>query len=377
MKFKRKQSIETMLWPKRALVLYGPRRVGKTTLVKQYLANLPKNVQSRYDIGDDLNLQELLSGQRRAKILTYAEQYDVIVIDEAQQIPKIGMAAKMIVDAFPEKKLILTGSSSFDLAQKIGEPLTGRQFEVKLMPIALNEIDGNNFDKENNLESLLLYGFYPEILAQNNEIKKQQLLQELVSSYLFKDILALDRLKSPSLLLKITKALALQIGNEVSATKLAKDVGETDHKKIIRYLDLLEKSFIIKRVPAFAKNPRNEIRKNVKYFFYDIGLRNALIDRFQKLDNRDSREIGALWENFVCMELYKKAVTKNSYFNGLYFWRNKKGQEVDLVFELGDEIEAYECKWSTQPAPFKDFKEAYPQAKTAVISRQNFTDYIN
>lgn len=374
MNFTRKQTIEGYLSPKRILMIYGPRRIGKTTMVKKYLETVPKDKNVRYAVGEDLDLREILNSQRRAQILDFARPFDVIVIDEAQKIPLIGLAGKMIIDEFPEKILVFTGSSSFELSQQVGEPLVGRQFRMTLLPIAQIEISGNIFDKKQQLENTLLYGSYPEVLLVDDYTKKEYTLKELVSSYLFKDILSLDKIKSPDLLLNITRALALQIGSEVSITKLTKDVGENDHKKIARYLDLLEKTFIIKKVGAFSNNLRNEISKKVKYYFYDLGIRNAVIGQFNKLDSRN--DVGALWENFVFMELYKKFKMKNDYFEGMYFWRNKEKREVDIVIEEGDKIYAYECKWSPKEVVFTDFKKLYPNAITNVISKENFTDFF-
>jgi predicted AAA+ superfamily ATPase len=377
MEFQRKQSIEKELYPKRVLIVYGPRRVGKTTLVKQYLEKASLGKIVKYDIGEDLNVQEILGSQKRVDILNYARPYDIIVIDEAQQIAKIGIAAKMMIDEFPEKIIILTGSSSFELSQQVGEPLTGRHFRLILLPISQSEIYKNAFEKKQNLESSLIYGSYPEVLLTDDFLEKETLLRELVGSYLFKDILALDKIKSPDLLLKITKALAFQVGNEVSLTKLAKDVGENDSKKIGRYLDLLEKSFIIKKVSAYSNNPRNEISKTVKYYFYDLGIRNAVIGQFNRLNSRN--DIGALWENFVFMEIYKKYLSLDNYFYTVYFWRNRKdkrGKEIDIVIEKNGDIFAYECKWSPTEVKFTEFQESYPKSQTAVISKENFTDFF-
>lgn len=376
MNFQRKQKIENELAPRRILMIYGPRRIGKTTMVKEYLASISKDKKVKYDIGDDISLQQLLGKQERAPILDYVRPYDVIVIDEAQHIPNIGIAAKIMIDEFPEKIIILTGSSSFTLSQHVGEPLTGRQYQINLLPLAQNEIYKNAYEKKQALENTLLFGSYPEVLLVDDRLEKEKVLRELISSYLFKDILSFEHLRSPELLLKITKALAFQIGNEVSINKLAKDVGENDPKKVARYLDLLEKSFIIKRVSAFSKNPRNEIRKKMKYYFYDMGLRNAVIDRFQVLSNRDNKEIGGMWENFAFMELYKKYLFKNNYFTGVYFWRSIKGHEVDIIIENGNELLAFECKWSMQTVVFTEYKKAYPHSITNVISRENFTDFF-
>lgn len=377
MEFIRKQKIEDYQEAGRVLMIYGPRRVGKTTMAKSYLENLDKSIRYKYDIGDDMALRQLFNNQIRKDILDYALPYDVVVIDEAQNISSIGIAIKMIIDEYPKKKIILTGSSSFDLSQSVGEPLVGRHYSMKLLPVAWSEFKLSNYEKQQNLEDLLIYGSYPEIVLADNKELKQKKLNELISSYLFKDILSLDKLKSPELLLDLLKLLAFQVGNEVTLGKLSKDLGGIDSKKIARYLDVLEKTFVIKKVKAFSRNPRNEIIKKSKYYFYDLGVRNAIISRFQSISNRDSNDIGGIWENFIFMELYKKSIISGNLFDNFYFWRNKKGQEIDIIQEtINDGILAFECKWSLQEVSFKDFKESYPNSVTQVISRSNFTEFL-
>lgn len=377
MKFVRKQKIEEYQEDGRVLLVYGPRRIGKTTMAKMYLESLDKSIKFKYDVGDDLALRQLFNNQIRKDILDYAKLYEVIVIDEAQNISSIGIAIKMIIDEFPKKKIILTGSSSFDLSQSVGEPLVGRHYAMKLLPVSWAEFELSNYEKQQNLEDLLIYGAYPEIVLAENKELKQRKLNELISSYLFKDILSLDKLRSPELLLDILKALAFQIGNEVSLGKLSKDLGNIDPKKIARYLDILEKTFVIKKIKAFSRNPRNEISKKSKYYFYDLGVRNAIISRFQGIPNRDGKELGALWENFIFMELYKKSIISGNLFDNFYFWRNKKGQEIDIIRETtNDGLFAYECKWSFKEVSFSDFKESYPNSVTQVISKSNFVEFI-
>lgn len=377
LEFTRKQHIEDYQEKGRIVMIYGPRRIGKTTLLKKYLNALPPSVPKKYDTGDDIELQNLFNGQNRSKILEYASPYDVIAIDEAQNIKHIGIAIKIIIDEFPEKKIILTGSSSFTLAQQAGEPLVGRQYLSTLLPISWNELKGSTYEKKQSLESLLIYGAYPEVLLEDNNIKKQYKLQELVSSYLLKDILILDKIKSPELLLNILKALAYQIGSEVSLTKLAKDVGEDDHKKISRYLDILEKTFVIKKIKAFSNNPRNEITKKSKYYFYDLGVRNAVVGAFNDFNKRSPIEIGQLFENFYMMEQYKKSNIERKVFDEFFFWRNKHGKEMDIVKKgINEELHTYECKWSEQKVNFSIFKESYPMAQVELVHRDNFEIFL-
>lgn len=377
MKFNRIQKIEQFQEHGRVVMIYGPRRVGKTTMLKTYLEGLPANVSKKYDVGDDISLQQLFGSRVRKDILDYAVLYEVLGIDEAQQIPHLGEAVKMIIDEFPDKKIILTGSSSFDLAQSVGEPLVGRHYAMQLYPPAWGEIEGSDYEKKQHLEDLLLYGVYPEVILADSVEKKQLKLKELTSSYLFKDILSFERLKSPELLLKILQALAWQIGGEVSLNELARTVGENDHKKIGRYIELLEKSFVIKKVHAHSTNQRKEIKTKVRYFFYDLGVRNAIIGNFQKLSLREPKDIGMLWENFVYIELLKKSELEQKYFDEFYFWRTRDGREIDIVQKTADGgISAYECKWSPKQVVFTEFLTMYPQAKTMVVSRENIADIL-
>src|SRR3989344_1357776 len=303
MKFKRKQHILEALVPKRVLVIYGPRRVGKTTMLKDYI-DTQSDKRVYFSTGDDIDLRKIIQSERLKEILDFARPFDVIAIDEAQFIPSIGLGAKMIIDAFPEKNIILTGSSSLDLSNKIGEPLTGRHFTMTLLPFSQGEIAHSRVVVQWTLEGFLVYGSYPEVLNETDVEKKKKILTELITSYLFKDALALEAVRSPDTLLNIAKCLAFQIGNEVSINEVAQTAG-TDTKTTAKYLDLLEKMFVIKKVRGFSRNLRTEISKKAKYYFLDNGVRNAVISQFNPLSLRD--DIGALWENFIFMELVKKS----------------------------------------------------------------------
>src|SRR3989338_56956 len=369
MKFIRSQRIETAIAPKRALVIYGPRRVGKTTLLKEYLS-LSKNSRTLYVVGDDFRIRELFKKEIRDDLLDFARPYDIIAIDEAQQVPSIGLGAKMIIDAFPEKQLILTGSSSFDLSSKIGEPLTGRHFTLTLLPIAQSEISGSRFEIKNSLNNFLIYCAYPEVLSAETKDEKTRILNELVSSYLYKDILALDKIKSPDLLRDIPRCLAFQVGNEVSLNEIANTV-KSDVKTVGRYIDVLEKMFVIKKVRGFSRNLRNEISKKAKYYFLDNGTRNAVIGQFGEIEERN--DIGALWENFVFMELYKKSVIGESQ-DQYYFWRTHTGKEIDIIQERAGNLTAIECKWSSVAKEPSLWREVYPESAFLAINRENYLD---
>lgn len=376
MQFHRKQTIESSIAPKRALIIYGPRRVGKTTLLRSYLSELEKNGPCKSifsSTGDDFTLRALFQSERLKDILDFARTYDVIAIDEAQFIPSIGLGIKMIMDAFPEKRVILTGSSSLDLSEKIGEPLTGRHFTMTLLPLAQSEISMSPFELRNNLSDLLIYGSYPEVLLESDKGKRARILTELVSSYLFKDVLALDRIKSPDLLLDIVKMLAFQVGSEVSLNEIAETV-KTGVKTVGRYIDVLEKMFVIRRVRGFSRNLRNEISKKAKYYFLDTGVRNAIIGQFNDLSMRN--DIGALWENFVYMELVKKSGIAGS-LDTYYFWRTHTGKEIDIIQESGGALTAIECKWSDRRtgAPAL-WKHTYPDSQFIVITQENYLDHL-
>ncbi len=373
MKFQRKQGIKAAIAPKRALVIYGPRRIGKTTLLQEYLSahlSAYKDRSVLYVVGDDFRIRELFKKELRDEILDFARPYDIVAIDEAQQIPSIGLGAKMIIDAFPEKQLILTGSSSFDLSSKIGEPLTGRHFRLTLFPLTQAEISASRFELQTALDRFLIYGSYPEVLQAATKIEKERILNELVSSYLYKDILALDKIKSTDLVRDIARAIAFQLGNEVSLNEIALLV-KADVKTVGRYLDLLEKMFVIKKVRGFSRNLRNEISKKAKYYWLDNGIRNTVIGQFGDLASRN--DIGGLWENFVFMELYKQSILRGD-TDQYYFWRTHTGKEVDLVRESGGKLTAIECKWSTEVRVPKLWEETYPDSNFITINKENYLD---
>ena len=372
MKFRRKQNISGSITPKRILVVYGPRRVGKTTMLESYLAT-QSDKRVYYAIGDDMGLRKIFKPEIRARILDFARPYEIIALDEAQYIPSIGIGAKMMIDAFPEKNILLTGSSSLSLSNKIGEPLTGRHFTLTLFPIAQMEMEGSCFELVNELEDFLVYGSYPEVLSEPDKGRKIKILTEIVSSYLFKDALALEAVRSPDTLMDVVKCLAFQIGGEVSINEVAQ-TAKTDTKTAARYLDLLEKMFIIRRVRGFSRNLRNEISKKAKYYFLDNGVRNAVIAQFNDLNLRN--DIGALWENFIFMELLKKSNLEEELAQ-YYFWRTHTGQEIDIVKEAGGALTAIECKWQAETARVPPlWKEAYPDAASLTLHRENYLEYL-
>lgn len=357
----------------KALIIYGPRRVGKTTLLNSYL----KNTKFKYklDNGDNIRLQNILKSQDFKEILAYAEGYDLIAIDEAQQIPNIGMALKILVDNVSNIHIIATGSSSFDLSQQIGEPLTGRKTTIILYPLSQKELLSkfNKHELKEKLEDFLIFGSYPDsILAKNNN-ERVDFLEELVNSYLLKDILILDKVKSSAILLNLLKLLSFQVGALVSINELANTL-KIDAKTVDRYLDLLEKSFIIYRLGGFSRNLRNEINSKAKYYFLDNGVRNAVISQYSLLDNRN--DVGQLFENFIISERIKKCAYDKIY-GSRYFWRNYEGKEIDLIEEREGKLFAYEFKWTKESSIVpKVFVDNYKNSEYSLINKNNYLNFI-
>lgn len=362
------------LQPQRALVLLGPRRVGKTTLLNNFL----KKTSLKYLLvsGDNARVQQILSSHDFSQILPFVEGYQLFAIDEAQQVKGIGKALKIIVDQVPNIQVIATGSSAFDIAQQVGEPLTGRKHTLHLYPLAQSELlhEHNRFELKERLPEYLIYGTYPEIVSAPTREKKIELLEEIAHSYLFKDIIQLELEKGSKLLLDLLKLLAFQIGSEVSLTELATQL-QVNVRTVDRYLYLLEQAFVIMRLGGFSRNLRSEITQKQKYYFLDNGIRNAVISQFNSLDSRN--DIGQLWENFLFIERVKKIAYQKIYGNQ-YFWRTYEQQEIDLVEERDGKLYGYEFKWSTKkvPAAPKDWIATYNNATFEVITTENYLGFI-
>ncbi len=341
---KRHYDLKNEIQPGKALILTGARQVGKTTLLRDFLGKTA--LKYKLDSGDNIRIQDVLGSRDLGRILAYAEGYELIAIDEAQNIPNIGTALKILVDERPELRIIATGSASFELSRQVGEPLTGRKKTCHLFPIAQMELQHlfNRHELQEQLETFLIYGAYPEVVTQTSRAEKENLLNELVDSYLLKDILALEKVKSPRTLLDLLKLLAFQIGKEVSLNELAAQL-HIDVKTVARYLDLLEKSYVLLRSTGFSRNLRKEVTSKHRYYFSDNGIRNAVISRFNPLDQRD--DLGALWENFIVTER-RKFLTYTGRKIPLYFWRTYSQQEIDWVEERDGNLFGYECKWSTR-----------------------------
>ncbi len=368
------EPLDPHLHTNKVLVIYGPRRVGKTTLLQTYLKQT--KLKYKLDSGDNIRTQQILRSQDFSQILPYVEGYELLAIDEAQNIPNIGMGLKIIVDQVPGIKVLVTGSSSFELAGQVGEPLTGRKQTLSLYPLAQSELlsVNNKFELKEKLADFLVYGSYPEVLLAGSRESRIETLTEIANSYLLKDILAFDRVKSSRILLDLLKLLAFQVGSEVSLNELATQLG-ADVKTIQRYLDLLEKAFVIVRLGGFSRNLRQEVVNKSKYFFLDNGIRNAVIAQFNSLDLRN--DIGALWKNFMFMERLKHRTYRFLYAN-MYFWRTYDKQEIDLVEERDGRLYGYEFKWSEGKAGAapKNWLAAYPDASYTVIHSGNYQGLI-
>lgn len=368
------EPLENHIQPNKVTVIYGPRRAGKTTLLQSYL----KQTQLKYklDSGDNIRTQQVLSSQDFKQILAYVEGYEMLAIDEAQNIPNIGMGLKILVDQVPGIKVVVTGSSSFELAGQVGEPLTGRKLTLILFPLAQSELMPiyNEFELREKLPDFLIYGMYPEVMMAPTNQARVEVLTEIANSYLLKDILAFDRVKSSRTLLDLLKLLAFQVGSEVSLNELGTQLG-VDTKTIQRYLDLLEKGFVIVRLGGLSRNLRQEVKNKSKYYFLDTGIRNAIIAQFNSLDLRN--DVGALWENFMIMERLKFRTYAPLYAN-MYFWRTYDQQEIDLVEERGGNFHGYEFKWSQnkRALPPLKWKTTYPDAEYSVITPVNFGDFV-
>ena len=358
------KKIQNRLFENKAIIVLGPRQVGKTTMIKQILK---KQTSILYLNGDDADIRDLLANTTSTKLKNIIGNNNIIFIDEAQRIENIGITLKIIIDQISNVQVIATGSSSLELCSKINEPLTGRKYEYYLHPLSFGEMVSHHGLLEENrlLEDRLLYGYYPEIVTQLGN-KKEELLRLLADSYLYKDILMLGDIKKPALLNKILKALALQIGNEVSFNEIGQLVG-SGSQTIEKYIDLLEKSFVIFQLPAYSGNVRNEIRKGKKIYFYDTGIRNAIIGNFSRLNQRT--DVGALWENFLIAERVKSLAIKSIKAES-YFWRTTQQQEIDYIEISSNKMEAYEFTWSPKTKK-KDSQNIYGRISKLFCTNNN------
>ena len=353
----------------KAIVLLGPRQVGKTTLINTCL----EGQDFLFLNGDDPEIRNLLENAGVSKLRLIIGKNTLIFIDEAQRIKDIGLIAKMIIDQFKEVQLIVSGSSALEINQSTQEPLTGRKFEYQLFPISWEEFENNVGYVEANtqLEERLIYGMYPDVL--NNRSDAGEILKQLTTSYLYKDVLSITGIKKPELLDKLLKALALQIGSEVSYNELA-NLLQIDKTTVSKYIDLLEKAYIVFRLNSYSRNQRNEIKNNRKIYFYDNGIRNMIINNLNPLELRTDK--GALWENFLISERLKLQQYNQLYTNN-YFWRTVQKQEIDFVEETNGQVTAYEFKWNSKgkakiPAVFLNQYNAIGK----IIDKENFREFV-
>jgi uncharacterized protein len=371
---KRIINIEKKLKPGKVLIIYGPRQVGKTTLIKEYLKSFPRKYI--FKTGDDLIFANDFSQCSLAQIIKMVPENTLFVIDEAQKIQNIGRALKLVVDNIANVTVLVTGSSSFDLANKTGESLTGRKIIQNMYPISLKELSKHLtfYDLNQKLPDFLIYGMYPEPLTLSTTQEKIEKITEISNSYLLKDILDFDMIKNSKTIIDLLKMIAFQIGSEVSVNELSRNLG-VDKKTVARYLDLLEKSFVLFRLNGFSRNLRKEITKMSKYYFFDLGTRNALISNFNNLNTRN--DVGQLWENFIMIERIKI----NSYYGrpvNYYFWRTYDKKEIDLIEEREGKLFGYEFKWKKEKSSSpKDFLKAYSEAQYHIINSENYQAFLS
>ncbi len=367
------RNITEWLGKGKAIIVIGPRQVGKTTLVRQITQKLEQKVL--WLTGDDPETRAQLDNISLARLQNLLGQHEVVVVDEAQRFTNTGLMLKLITDHLPHLQLFVTGSSSLDLAAQTKESLTGRKIEFHLYPLSFVEMCAEHgyLTERSLLEHRMLYGYYPEVV-QHDPLRAQKILNDLSDGLMYKDLLSLDQIKKPSLLVKLLQALALQVGSEVRYLEVAQTIG-ADPLTVERYIDLLEQSFVLFRLPSLSRNARNEIKKGRKIYFYDNGIRNAILKNFSPLALRN--DTGALWENFLLAERMKRNAYSD-YFCNTYFWRTTSQQEIDYVEDANGQLHAFEFKWQQKkltrfPAAFL---ENYPGSQTTAITQDNFDAFV-
>ena len=369
---KLKHVIKGQLFNGKAIVLIGARQVGKTTLLNQLAQESEQSVLMLNC--DEPEVRILLENTNISQLKLLIGNNKLIIIDEAQKVKNISLTLKLFVDNFKDLQVIATGSSAFELHNRLNEPLTGRKLEYQLYPISSGEIIETYglLEEKRTLENRLIYGSYPDILMHPEQARKY--LTELTQSYLYKDIFSIGDIRKPELIEKLAQALAFQIGSEVSTNELA-NMLQTDNKTIDKYIDLLEKSYVVFRLGGLNRNLRNELKKSKKIYFYDTGVRNAVIQQFAPVQLRN--DMGALWENFFIAERKKRNQYDEKFCNS-YFWRTNQQQEIDLIEETDGQMTAFEMKWNTsKKAHFpKSFLDAYPVKETIVVTPDNYLNYL-
>ncbi len=366
------QNIQSRLDDPKAIILHGPRQVGKTTLLQQLSTEIEADIL--WWNGDEPDIRSDLENATSTWLKEQIGKRKFLIIDEAQRIENIGIVIKLIVDQIPGVKVIASGSSSFDLSNKINEPLTGRKWEFLLYPVSVQEMIEHHGERQEGrlLRNRLVYGSYPEII--NHPGEEREYLKELAGSYLYKDILTWENIQKPAKLEKLLQALAFQVGSQVSVNELSQTIGLDNHT-IERYIDVLEKAYIIFRLQPFSRNLRNEIKKSQKIYFYDNGIRNAVINQFSSFELRQDK--GQLWENFLMCERRKMTHYHAKNVNR-YFWRNHAQQEIDFIEEINGNVNAYEFKWNPKAKVFfsKSFINAYKPRVTEGIHNENYLRFV-
>jgi len=369
------QHLQEVITPGKVLVLYGPKQVGKTTLVKELLAATA--LKNSFINADELVYREALGSQDRHTLGDLAGDNDLLVIDEAQRVPDIGLNLKIMVDNFPHVAIIATGSASFELANKIHEPLTGRSLTFNLYPVSYKELQKTYgaFEARSQLERWLVWGSYPAIVTTEMTTLRERLLGELVGSYLYRDILEFNEVRHAGKIVDLLRLLAFQIGQEVSLNELANNLG-INRATVERYLDLLEKVFVVFKMGGFSRNLRKEIGKSSRYYFYDNGIRNSLIQNFNPLSLRN--DLGQLWENYLMIERRKANQAAGRAVN-VYFWRTYDQKEIDYLEEHGGKLHGFEFKWQGEikKSTSREFLQAYPNSELATVNRDNFEQFIS
>ncbi len=363
--------IKLKLFKKKAIILIGSRQVGKTTLLNNLFENKSEVLWLN---GDEVDVQNMFLTASSDRFKAIFGDKKIVLIDEAQRIENIGLRLKLITDFIPEVQLIATGSSAFELANNLNEPLTGRKWEYEMFPISFTEMVKHHglLTEKRLLPHRLIYGYYPDVI--NNQGSEKDILKQLSDSYLYKDVLMLEQIKKPDKLVKLLQALAYQVGSQVSFNELS-NMLDLDSKTVEKYVDLLEKSFVIFRINSFSRNLRNELKSSKKIYFYDNGIRNSLISNFNQIENRT--DVGALWENFLISERIKHLKYNKIYAN-FWFWRTKEQKEIDWIEEYNGQICTFEFKWNPKMKVKnpKMFLESYTDSTFEVVHKDNYEDFI-
>lgn len=365
--------VESRLFRKKAIIIVGPRQVGKTTLLKMLADKSDRRVLNWNC--DEPDVRQKLTEPTSTQLGAETAKADIIFIDEAQRVQNIGITLKLLTDNFPDKQIVVTGSSALELSNSINEPLTGRKYEYVMFPISAEElIDNHGAQVERRLlERRMIYGSYPEVIT--NEGDEKEILTNIVGSYLYKDIFSFQDVRKPEIIEQLLQALALQIGSEVSFNELGKLVG-LNSLTVQRYIDLMEKSYIIFHLRSYSRNVRSELKKSRKIYFYDNGVRNAILGDFKPLDLRQDN--GALWENYIISERLKHNAY-NMFYGKSYFWRTIQQQEIDYIEDVDGTLHAYEFKWNTtrQPRLSETFARNYPNHTFTVVTPNNYQDFLS